>query len=130
MYTAMKVVRLMLIFLVVSLFGCEKIDTKDDGTLYGSWKVSQEVYPFSTYMVNIEKEPAGIDSTIVVINNFQNLGDDVVYCKLKDSTLTIWQPSEVSGTGVYHKSARKISWDYSVFENGGVKQIRATYTKN
>ena len=130
MYTAMKVLHLMLVFLVVLLVGCEKMDTKDNGALYGSWKVSQEIPMFSTYMVNIEKEPAGIDSTIVVINNFQNLGGDVVYCKLKDSTLTVWQSSEVSGTGIYHKSARKIRWDYTVFENGEVKKVRTTYTKN
>lgn len=119
----------LILFLSIPIVGCDKIDTSDNGSIYGAWKVNLTVPPYSTYMVNIESESAGKD-TVVVINNFLNQGGDMVYCKLKDSTLTIWQSTEVSGTGVYHKHARKITWNYNVFGSSGFTQVYATYTKN
>ncbi|SDB84636.1 hypothetical protein SAMN05216323_100369 [Williamwhitmania taraxaci] len=119
----------LILLLSISIVGCEKISTADDGSLYGSWKVRLDVPPYTTYLVNIEREYAGIDTTVFVFNNFQNR-DDMVFCKLNDSTLTIWNSSEVTGTGVYHKSERKINWAYTSFSNSTSTPIYATYTKN
>ena len=118
--------------------GCEKISNDDNGTLYGSWTVREYSMNSNirTYLTSIVKEP--VDESIVVINNFYNLGQDFqVYCRLKDSTLTIFQTNgqipeyTFTGTGIYHKSARKVSWQYVVTSNSGsTEYVQADYVKN
>ena len=127
----MRAILVCLVLFVSFMFvGCEKISTGDNGTLYGSWKVRLDVPPFSTYLVSIEKEYVGVD-TMVGINNFLNNDGEKVYCKFKDSTLTILQNAGVTGIGIYHKSQRKVTWNYEVVFNGVYPpQVRATFTKN
>lgn len=131
----MKTCYLIFIFLLfVSILGCEKISNDDNGTIYGSWKVSEEgaKYSIRTYMVDIVK--SSFDTTVVVINNFYMLGyDDEISCRLTDSTLTILpfgSGSFITGTGIYSKTARTIRWNYIVNSTADVDVVHATYTKN
>lgn len=126
-----------LVLAALLFVGCEKISTSDNGTLYGSWSVREESASMNprTYLADIRREP--VDTTIVIINNFNNLGSSFeLYCRLKDSTLTIFQTNgeipgySFSGNGIYHKSARLITWVYVVNTNSGSDQVYARFTRN
>ncbi len=134
----MRTVTLYSVVLFAMLFvGCDKVSTSDNGTLYGSWSVREESANLNprSYLADIRREQ--YDTSIVVVENFYNLGYSFqVLCRLKDSTLTIFQTNgempgySFSGKGVYHKSARLITWEYVVNNGSGVNQVYARYTRN
>lgn len=126
-----------LVLAAMLFVGCEKISNSDNGTLYGSWTVREESANLNprSYLADISR--GQYDTSIVVVENFYNLGYSFqVLCWLKDSTLTIFQTNgempeySFSGKGVYHKSARLITWEYVVNNGSGINQVYARYTRN
>jgi len=114
-------------------------DIRDDMT--GNWSVQENSRLFkkstNTYQVNISKDSQ--DSTVILINNFYDLGSDVsVRVIMNDNILSI--PSQnvnggligtvtISGSGNVSWNYDKVNLSYQVdLQNSDVDNVTAVYT--
>lgn len=119
---------------VLVLSSCKKDDDKRE-SLFGSWNCEQysDINPYKKYQVSISHSP--IDSTIIVISNFHNLGIDQdveVFVKKDSEGNLIIQEVLIRGTilikgkGIVAEDFSEILWDYTV-NNNILETVEARY---
>ncbi len=124
-----------LIILSFGLFmissSCDKENNYPKDSILGSWLCQEDggVYGYRQYNVSIDYQ--GVDSTMIVIYNFYNLGFNVeTYATIQDTLITLFYTNTTdgfSGTGHIKRDFSSIYWRFSYFGQINDPDVVAAY---
>jgi hypothetical protein len=119
----MKRISRFLIIVSVGLFlissSCDKEKNYPKDSILGAWLCQEDggVYGYRQYNVSIDYQ--GVDSTMIVIYNFYNLGFNVeTYATVQDTLITLFYTNTTdgfTGTGHIERDYSAIYWNFSYF---------------